>query len=181
MPDRSAAAPDARPAADGIAAGAEAPLRLEEFLPYRLNVLASLVSLALSRIYAERYRLAIPEWRIVATLGQYGTLTAKQVGAHSRMHKTKVSRAAANLQKRRLVVRRENPDDRREAFLTLTAAGRAIYQDLAPVALDFAARLVADISPKDRATFATVLAALTARSQAVVGEVEGEIPHEDAP
>ena len=31
-----------------------APLKLEEFLPYRLNVVASLVSQALSRIYADR-------------------------------------------------------------------------------------------------------------------------------
>ena len=30
-------------------------LKLEEFLPYRLNVCASLVSHALSKIYAEHY------------------------------------------------------------------------------------------------------------------------------
>ena len=32
----------------------QAALKLEEFLPYRLNVCAALVTQALSRIYAER-------------------------------------------------------------------------------------------------------------------------------
>jgi len=32
-------------------------LKLEEFLPYRLNVCASLISHTLSRIYAERYKI----------------------------------------------------------------------------------------------------------------------------
>ena len=47
-------------------------LKLEEFLPYRLNVCASLVSHALSRIYAERYKIGVPEWRVLVTLGQFG-------------------------------------------------------------------------------------------------------------
>ena len=75
--------------------GDNAPLKLESFLPYRLNVVASLVSQALSRIYASRYGIGVPEWRVVVTLGQYGLMTGKAVGAHSHMHKTKVSRAVA--------------------------------------------------------------------------------------
>ena len=119
----------------------DAPLKLEQFLPYRLNVVASLVSQALSRIYADRYGIGVPEWRVLVTLGQYGMMTGKAIGAHSHMHKTKVSRAVALLEKRKLVARRANRADLREAFLALTPAGRAMYDDLAPIALDFANRL----------------------------------------
>src|SRR5215216_1296910 len=105
----------------------EAPLKLEEFLPYRLNVAAALASQALSRIYSERYGIGIPEWRVLVTLGQYGSMTGKAVGAHSHMHKTKVSRAVALLEKRKYVARRSNREDMREAFLSLTPAGRDIY------------------------------------------------------
>jgi len=73
--------------------GDAAPLKLEEFLPYRLNVVASLVSQALSRVYADRYGIGVPEWRVLVTLGQFGMMTGKAIGAHSHMHKTKVSRA----------------------------------------------------------------------------------------
>ena len=125
----------------GCRRGDNAPLKLEQFLPYRLNVVASLVSQALSRIYADRYGIGVPEWRVLVTLGQYGMMTGKSIGAHSHMHKTKVSRAVALLEKRKLVTRRANRADLREAFLALTPAGRAMYDDLAPIALDFANRL----------------------------------------
>ena len=123
---------------EGAAAGRgdNAPLKLESFLPYRLNVVASLVSQALSRIYASRYGIGVPEWRVVVTLGQYGLMTGKAIGAHSHMHKTKVSRAVALLEKRKLVTRRANRADLREAFLALTPAGRAMYDDLAPIACE---------------------------------------------
>src|ERR1700681_4194912 len=114
------------------AAGPQAaPLKLDEFLPYRLNVVTSLVSQALSRIYVDRYGIGVPEWRILVTLGEFETMTAKAIGAHSHMHKTKVSRAVSALERRKLIVRRENRADRREAFLSLPPAGRTLYEELA--------------------------------------------------
>jgi DNA-binding MarR family transcriptional regulator len=148
-----------------------APLKLEQFLPYRLNVLASLVSQALSRIYVERYGLGVPEWRVLVTLGQFGVMTGKAVGAHSHMHKTKVSRAVAELEKRKLIARRANRADLRESFLSLTGAGRAIYEELAPGALDFARRLVEVVDPADRAAFERAMERLTERSRALAAEV----------
>jgi DNA-binding MarR family transcriptional regulator len=141
-----------------------APLKLEEFLPYRLNVVASLVSQALSRIYAERYGIGVPEWRVLVTLGQYGMMTGKTIGVHSHMHKTKVSRAVALLEKRKLLARRVNRADLRESFLTLTPAGRAMYEDLAPIALQFTSRLSEAIEPSDRAAFERAVDRLTTRS-----------------
>ena len=153
------------PAASQRSAPDQAPLKLEEFLPYRLNVAAALASQALSRIYAQRYRLGVPEWRVLVTLGQYGAMTGKAIGAHSHMHKTKVSRAVALLEQRKLLLRRANKADMREAFLSLTPAGRAIYQDLAPVAAAFARRLVDAIDPADRAAFDRALTALVERGK----------------
>lgn len=145
-------------------------LRLEEFLPYRLNVVSSLTSQALSSIYAEQYRIGVPEWRVLVTLGQYGTMTGKAVGTHSHMHKTKVSRAVALLERRKLVSRRANKADMREAFLSLTPAGRSIYEELAPIALEFVARLGKDLNDADRATFERVLTLLIDRAAALANE-----------
>jgi DNA-binding MarR family transcriptional regulator len=151
--------------------GDSAPLKLEQFLPYRLNVVASLVSQALSRIYADRYSIGVPEWRVLVTLGQYGMMTGKAIGAHSHMHKTKVSRAVAQLETRKLVTREANRADLREAFLTLTPAGRVMYDDLAPIALDFASRLCEAMEPADRATFERSLDRLTERSAQLAAEI----------
>jgi DNA-binding MarR family transcriptional regulator len=147
-----------------------APLKLEEFLPYRLNVVASLVSQALSRIYADRYGIGVPEWRVLVTLGQYGMMTGKAIGGHSHMHKTKVSRAVALLEQRKLLARRANRADLRESFLTLTPAGRTMYDELAPIALDFARRLTDAMEPADRVVFDRVLERLTERSAKLAAE-----------
>jgi len=155
-------------------AAEHAPLKLEQFLPYQLNVVASLVSQALSRVYARRYRIGVPEWRVLVTLGQYGVMTGKAIGAHTHMHKTKVSRAVALLEKRKLLVRRANRADMREAFLSLTPAGRAIYEELAPHALDFARRLTDILSPGDREAFNRALQRITDRSAQLVAETAGQ-------
>jgi len=150
--------------------GATVQLKLEAFLPYRLNVVASTVSQALSRIYAERYGIGVPEWRVLVTLGQYEMMTGKSIGAHSHMHKTKVSRAVALLEKRKLIARHVNRADLRESFLTLTPAGRAMYEELAPIALEFAARLSEAMEPVDRAAFERAVDRLTERSAALAAQ-----------
>ena len=166
-------------AADEAKLGDDAPLKLEHFLPYQLNVVSSLVSQALSQVYSRRYAIGVPEWRVVVTLGQHGVMTAKAIGAHTHMHKTKVSRAVALLEKRRLTTRRANRDDMREAFLSLTAAGRAMYEEVAPHALDFARRLTEILTPSDREAFNRAIKQLTARSAELVAELGHELREGD--
>ncbi len=149
----------------------QAALKLDEFLPYRLNVCAALVSQALSRIYAERYQIGVPEWRVLVTLGEFGMMTAKAIGNHSHMHKTKVSRAVALLERRKLVTRRINRADLREAFLSLTPAGRDIYEELAPIALDFARQLLDTVDAADRAALDRALRKLTDRSAQLSADI----------
>jgi DNA-binding MarR family transcriptional regulator len=158
----------------------DAPLKLENFLPYQLNVVASLTSLALSRVYARRYKIGVPEWRVLVTLGQFGVMTGKDIGAHTHMHKTKVSRAVALLEKRKLLLRRANRADMRESFLSLSAAGREMYEELAPHALDFAKRLTEILSASDRDAFNRALKQLTERSAELVAEVAAQHDDDDA-
>jgi DNA-binding MarR family transcriptional regulator len=154
-------------------ASAETPLlKLEEFLPHRLNVLSSLVSQALTRVYG-RYGIGIPEWRVLVTLGQNGTMTGKEVGRQTHMHKTKVSRAVAQLEERKLLARKANRADLRESFLSLTPGGRAIYEELAPRALEFTQRLAEVVPPADRAAFDRAVKRLTERSTELVTEIDG--------
>jgi DNA-binding MarR family transcriptional regulator len=90
-----------------------------------------------------------------------------------------VSRAVALLEKRKLLVRRSNRDDKREAFLSLTASGRAMYEEVAPHALDFARRLTESLTPADRVAFNRAVAQLTDQSAQLVAETAMEI-EEDA-
>ena len=70
-----------------------------------------------------------------------------------------------------------NRADRREAFLSLTPAGRTIYDDLAPGALDFARRLFETVDPADRAAFERAVARLTEQSRILIAESKAK--HEE--
>jgi hypothetical protein len=87
----------------------QAPLRtleLENFLPYRLSVLAQIVSESLHDLYAGPFDLTVTQWRVMAALGRFAPLTASDVGQRIVMDKVAVSRAVAGLMKRGLVVPR---------------------------------------------------------------------------
>jgi DNA-binding MarR family transcriptional regulator len=155
----------------GVSEQSHCQLKLEEFLPHRLNVLSSLVSQALTHVYAP-HGISIPEWRALVTLGEYGEMTGKAIGSHTHMHKTKVSRAVAQLERRKLVTRRPNRQDLRESFFTLTPPGRSVYEELAPRALDFVERLLQVVAVSDRDAFDRAMAELTRRSAELVGEPE---------
>lgn len=135
-------------------------LALESFLPYRLNRLADATSREFSAIYRRKLGITRPEWRLLATLGQYGTMTATQVGRHSAMHKTRVSRAVTALEKRRWVARETDAADRRIEHLRLTKAGEDTYRAMVPPARAYEARMMAGLTPAERAAVASALAAL---------------------
>ncbi|WP_293858595.1 MarR family winged helix-turn-helix transcriptional regulator [uncultured Alsobacter sp.] len=147
---------------DRPAAGLPA-LRLDDYLPYRLNVLAQRVAEGLSHEYSETVGITIPEWRVMAMLGEIPEMTAKDIGLHSRMHKAKVSRTVVSLEEHGLLVRRANETDRREAFLSLTPRGRAIYQTIVPMALAYERKIVDGIDPRDLAALDRVIRHLMAR------------------
>ena len=138
----------------------ETELRLEDFLPYRLNRALAAASRQFSRIYRDEFGLTVPEWRALAPLGEIGTATAKEIGRDSAMHKTKVSRAVASLQQRRWITRETDAWDRRLEHLTLTAAGRQAHRRLTPKMLAYEAALLDRLTSAERHALLTGLAAL---------------------
>ncbi|TPM06023.1 MarR family transcriptional regulator [Mesorhizobium sp. B2-3-11] len=135
-------------------------LELESFLPYRLYRLADAISREFSTVYKDRHGLTRPEWRTLSGLGQRGTMTATELGEQSAMHKTKVSRAVAELERRRWLVRTPDENDRRVEHLTLTKAGLAAYREMVPLAKAFERELLAKFGVDARAAIMSGMAAL---------------------
>jgi DNA-binding MarR family transcriptional regulator len=152
----------------------DSALRLERFLPYRLNVVGFFASRALGRIYGARFGIDIAQWRVLAQLGEFGSLTARDIGELAQMHKTKVSRAVTELETRGLVSRSANRKDRRESFVALTAAGGRIYAEIVPLALAFQARWTEGIAADELVVFERVLSTLTERGRHLAGGYRDE-------
>jgi DNA-binding MarR family transcriptional regulator len=139
-------------------------LDLATFLPYRLAVLSNTVSAGLSRTYASRFGLSIPEWRVMAILGRETGLSILELVERSAMDKVAVSRAAARLRTRLLVADAVGPDRRRRA-LSLTEAGRALYAEIVPLARAHEAALLSALSPVESAALETAMARLLDRAR----------------
>jgi len=137
-------------------------LDLETFLPYRLSVLSNRISDAIARLYAKRFGLSVPEWRLIAVLGRFGPLSANDVAGRTYMDKVRVSRAVQRLLRRGLIERATDTADRRRSILRLSPEGIEIRAEIAPLALDLERRLLHVLSPADRAELDRLLDLLAA-------------------
>mgnify|MGYP000654161721 CR=1 FL=1 len=136
---------------------------LQAFLPYLLNQAAEEASLGFQKVYKDRYGLLRSEWRVLFHLGIFGRLTATEIGAKGKVHKTKVSRAVQRLADRRLVKRARSDEDRRVEWLELTPAGEKVYRDLHDVAQQYEGSLQARLSADEVRALKAMLFKLAGR------------------
>ena len=143
------------------AARAIAPkLDLDRFLPYRLSVLSNTVSSAIAREYSDRFGLTIPEWRVMAVLGGEPKLSARDVAERTAMDKVQVSRAVDSLVRAQRVGRTPDAQDGRIARLALTSRGRAIYDEVVPLALHLEELFLRALKPDERRQLDALMAKL---------------------
>lgn len=134
---------------------------LDAFLPYQLAVLAGRMSRSFARLYKERFGISVPEWRVVAHLSQSDEpLSVREIHARVDMDKSKVSRAAARLERAGYVEKSVNPRDRRLVALRLTEKGRAMVAEINPLALAFEAGVLSALAPQEAEAFRQMVARL---------------------
>ena len=125
---------------------------LKDYLPYRLNLLAELTSDYTRPIYRRRHELTRPEWRVLVNLAEAPSLNASELCERVPAHKTKVSRALAELEKRGWVTRRTDPTDRRVAHAALTLKGKRAFNRIRPEMEAATEAMLAPLSPEERRT-----------------------------
>ena len=152
---------------------ADAPgLRLDAYLPYRLSVASNAVSGLIARAYQDRFGLTVPQWRLICVLSEDGALTQGQLVARTVMDKVTVSRAAQGLLKRHMIERSDHHADGRSHVLALSAEGRRLHEEIAPLALAYEAALIAGLAPEE----VKLLKRLLTRLQMAAGQLAGETP-----
>ena len=133
---------------------------LGTFLPYQLAVIASRVIREFAELYMREAGLSIPEWRVIAHLSQQGEVSVREIHRQVDMDKSKVSRAAARLEERGLVVKAEHASDKRLVSLTLTDAGLDVMNRIIPLARDYERALIARLPQAMRDDLRPLLAAM---------------------
>ena len=144
--------------------------RLADFVPYQMSVTTNAVSDLIAGQYRVRFGLKIPEWRVLAVLGDLGSQTQRDLVGATRMDKVAVNRACKVLEERGLVTRTPNTRDGRSHHLALTAQGQAMFGEIMPMALDMEKRLFACLSARETEAFKGTLTKLLDRAGAMLGE-----------
>ena len=126
-------------------------LNLKEFLPYRLSIVTNRISASFARLYSEKFNLSIPEWRVMAVLGQQPGLSADEVCSETEMDKVPVSRAVSKLLDKGLLKRDFSGDDRRRSILHLSEAGYGMYAQIVPLALAYEVELKSALTGEEQA------------------------------
>jgi len=114
-----------------------------------------------------QYQLTLNEWRVLAVLAQHADVTAMAVADLTGLDKMSVSRALRGLQQRGRVSTQTSETDLRKRQLHVTPAGRALFDEVWPLAQQREAALFADLPAAELAQLGEVLDKLVAsvRSQ----------------
>jgi DNA-binding MarR family transcriptional regulator len=147
---------------------------LSQFLPYQLSLASNAVSGRIAQEYRQRFGLSIPEWRVMAVLGDLGALTQRELTRRTLMDKVAVNRACKCLEDRGLAVRTPNESDGRSHLLDLTGEGRAMHAEIMPIAKAMEGRIFDGFSDDELALFRTLLQRARHQAEALDGkELEG--------
>lgn len=142
-------------------------LKLEDFMPYRLAVLSNTVSTTVARAYDKRFKVSIPEWRVIAILGRFPGLSAVEVAERTMMDKVAVSRAVTKLIKKGRIDRQFADADKRRSILNLSDEGRILHDEIAELALSFERDLLEGLAPEELDEFNSIMERLLARARLI--------------
>ena len=135
-------------------------LNLKEFLPYRLSIVSNRISASFARLYSKKFNLSVPEWRVMAVLGQQPGICADEVCGETEMDKVPVSRAVTKLLDKGLINREFSGQDRRRSMLSLSESGYGMYAQIVPLALAFEAELKAALTIREQEQLRVLLGKL---------------------
>ena len=143
----------------------EAPLT--RFLPYQLSLASNAVSGRIAHEYRSRWSLSVPEWRVMAVIGDFGPMTQRDLTELTLMDKVAVNRACKALEDRQLISRTPNEQDGRSHLLALTGAGEEMHGQIMPLAREMERRICDGFSEQELDLFREMLGRLHRQSELV--------------
>ena len=139
--------------------------KLEDFIPYKLSVVANRVSQSIGRLFETQFNIQMPEWRIMMALYAYDDLVFNEVVDRTSMDKARVSRAQRRLVDLELINSINDPTDGRKVILSLTPKGEKMCAEILPEAARREAWYLAALDDQEHHQLDIILDKLMQRSQ----------------
>jgi MarR family transcriptional regulator, organic hydroperoxide resistance regulator len=145
--------------------------RLTKSFPYLLNR----VGVRMGELFVRRiasYGVSLPMYRVLAALWETGDQRLSDLAAQTTVEVSTLSRLIGEMKRKGLVSRRRCADNERTVAINLTAKGRALAEELMPIAQHFEDVAVRDFSADEVARIKAVLAAVYSNLDAIEPEIE---------
>ncbi len=153
---------------------------VDDMLLYRIGQLSAVAGAMVVRLCEGGYGITRREWAVLAQLSGHPQGLLPSVLAE-RMHRdrARTSRALKALQTKGLIERVVLAHDRRSVRVSLTSAGRALYNDLMPQVQAINARILSGLAPAQKQAFDEMLELLRLQAQQLLDEMAPELPKAD--
>src|SRR5262245_28259163 len=147
-------------------------LSLDQRTSYRFSIIARRQTRCLAEMHADTFGLSVNGWKLLSVIEYFGPLSASDAGAHTSLEPAKVTRGIDALAEQGLVLRREDPVDRRRTILSLSAKGKRIHDKIEQVSRALEQELLRVLSSAEREALDRVLDKLGRRSAEVYARSE---------
>lgn len=133
------------------------PISIEGYLPYLINSIAIKLTKAAGPRFAA-FDLTIPKWRILLTVYEHGMLRFRDLALLTSIEPPTLSRLLNLMQGDGLCRRRRGRSDNRSVMISLTNAGRQLFERTIPWATTVEEGLLAGLDDADTAALRQLLA-----------------------
>jgi MarR family transcriptional regulator, organic hydroperoxide resistance regulator len=129
----------------------KAKLDLDNYLPYLVNRVGTIIAEQFGAEALAPYRLSIAMWRVMAVLASRGGQRQIDLADLTSIDVSTLSRLVTRLIAMGIVSRTRSASSTREVVVKLTARGQAHVARLVPMAHDYEAAAIAGLRPEDLA------------------------------
>lgn len=107
-------------------------MKLDESIGFLINQTGRRITQVLNHYFVP-HDVTTEQWSVLARLCEEDGISQKELAARVSKDQTNVTRILDQLQRKGLVVRKANPDDRRSFLPSVTPEGQAMYERIAPL------------------------------------------------
>jgi DNA-binding MarR family transcriptional regulator len=129
----------------------------EDFLLFCLPTVARHAAHICVTEYASNFDMSVPEWRLMALVGRFEGISAKEISDRLLMDQVAISRAVHKCTKRGFIREMPNSGDRRRKRLAFTAEGRAYFRRFFPRACRLASDMESGLTQSEARTLKKLL------------------------
>lgn len=139
---------------------------MSELFLYRLTRLQAVAVAPVGRLCQARYGISRREWRLIVVLARHGPVLSSELADFAQLDRARTSRIVTALVDLKLIAREVIPSDRRQARVSLTDKGQALYDEFLPVVVELNRQLLLALEPEEIAQLDGLMDRLAERAKA---------------